>query len=695
METFHGTTILSVRRDGAVALGGDGQVTLGNVVVKATARKVRRLYHDRVLAGFAGATADAFTLFERFEAKLDKHQGHLTRAAVELAKDWRSDRILRRLEAMLAVADRTRRRSIDHRHRRRARAGARHRRDRLGRPLRAGRGAGAARAHGAVRPPTSSSRRSTIAGDLCIYTNQNHVIETLGASRAMTQRSANADCDVLIAGAGLVGLALAPRARASGPRAWRSSIARRSRRPATGRRRRLGCARLRDQPGQRRVPARRWARGRRCRRAHRADRDDARRGRRRRGARILGAYELGERALAWIVEERALRAALVPLVHARRRRRSIAPRTLRVDRAGRRSAATLAFDDGGSDRRAARRRRRRRALVGPRGRGHRRRAAALRADGGRRQFRLRARAPRPRAPVVPATTAASSRGCRCRAAASRSSGRRPRRWRSELLALDPRRARARASRRPGGTRSARSTASRRPRRFRCSSCSCRRSSRTGSRWSATPRTACIRSPGRASTWASATPRRSPPCCASAGPVADAGAPILLERYARRRARSRCSRCRRSPTGSPSCSGIRAPWVAVGCATSGLSAVDRLPPRKAPAGAICAALDAVKVAATNLLETPDDAPMHRQLLRRARRGRAARGWRARSRCRSRRRRRPPAAADDRAEARCGARSCSSRSSPARRCATSPRRRTSASTRCSSTTSSSTPTPRSTT
>src|SRR5438477_11785181 len=107
METFQGTTILSVRRGASVALGGDGQVTLGNVVIKATARKVRRLYSDRVLAGFAGATADAFTLFERFEAKLDKHQGHLTRAAVELAKDWRADRILRRLEAMLAVAGHT------------------------------------------------------------------------------------------------------------------------------------------------------------------------------------------------------------------------------------------------------------------------------------------------------------------------------------------------------------------------------------------------------------------------------------------------------------------------------------------------------------------------------------------------------------------------------------------------------------
>src|SRR5580765_3258218 len=107
MDSFHGTTILSVRRDGGVALGGDGQVTLGSVVVKATARKVRRLYKDQVLAGFAGATADAFTLFERFEGKLEKHQGHLMRSAIELAKDWRTDRILRRLEAMLTVADRT------------------------------------------------------------------------------------------------------------------------------------------------------------------------------------------------------------------------------------------------------------------------------------------------------------------------------------------------------------------------------------------------------------------------------------------------------------------------------------------------------------------------------------------------------------------------------------------------------------
>ena len=106
MEQFHGTTILSVRRARAVALGGDGQVTLGNVVVKGGAKKVRRLHHDQILAGFAGGTADAFTLFERFEAKLDKHQGNLMRSAVELAKDWRTDRVLRRLEAMLAVADR-------------------------------------------------------------------------------------------------------------------------------------------------------------------------------------------------------------------------------------------------------------------------------------------------------------------------------------------------------------------------------------------------------------------------------------------------------------------------------------------------------------------------------------------------------------------------------------------------------------
>lgn len=105
MEQYRGTTIVSVRRDNTVVIGGDGQVSLGNTVMKGNARKVRRLYKDQVIAGFAGGTADAFTLFERFEAKLEMHQGHLTRAAVELAKDWRMDKMLRRLEALLAVAN--------------------------------------------------------------------------------------------------------------------------------------------------------------------------------------------------------------------------------------------------------------------------------------------------------------------------------------------------------------------------------------------------------------------------------------------------------------------------------------------------------------------------------------------------------------------------------------------------------------
>jgi ATP-dependent HslUV protease subunit HslV len=105
VQQFRGTTILSVRRNGRVVIGGDGQVSMGNTVMKGNARKVRRLYREQVLAGFAGATADAFTLFERFEGKLEKHHGNLTRSAVELAKDWRTDRMLRRLEALLCVAD--------------------------------------------------------------------------------------------------------------------------------------------------------------------------------------------------------------------------------------------------------------------------------------------------------------------------------------------------------------------------------------------------------------------------------------------------------------------------------------------------------------------------------------------------------------------------------------------------------------
>ncbi|MBI2313417.1 MAG: ATP-dependent protease subunit HslV [Betaproteobacteria bacterium] len=174
---YHGTTILSVRRGPQVALGGDGQVTLGNVVVKATARKVRRLYQDRILAGFAGGTADAFTLFERFEAKLEKHQGHLLKSAVELAKDWRTDRILRRLEAMLAVADRDYSLVITGNG------------DVLEPELGlVGIGSGGPYAQAAARallentdlhPKDIVKRALSIAGDLCIYTNQQHVIEVL------------------------------------------------------------------------------------------------------------------------------------------------------------------------------------------------------------------------------------------------------------------------------------------------------------------------------------------------------------------------------------------------------------------------------------------------------------------------------------------------------------------------------------
>jgi ATP-dependent HslUV protease subunit HslV len=177
MEQYHGTTILSVRRGGGVALGGDGQVTLGNIVIKASARKVRRLYNDKILAGFAGGTADAFTLFERFEAKLEKHQGNLLRAAVELAKDWRTDRMLRRLEAMLAVADREHSLVITGNG------------DVLEPELGiVAIGSGGAYAQAAARallentelaPAEIVAKSLAIAGDLCIYTNQNHLIETL------------------------------------------------------------------------------------------------------------------------------------------------------------------------------------------------------------------------------------------------------------------------------------------------------------------------------------------------------------------------------------------------------------------------------------------------------------------------------------------------------------------------------------
>jgi ATP-dependent HslUV protease, peptidase subunit HslV len=177
MEQFHGTTILSVRRGNVVALGGDGQVTLGNIVMKGSARKVRKLYQGKVLAGFAGGTADAFTLLERFEAKLEKHQGHLMRASVELAKDWRTDRILRRLEAMLLVADRESTLVIT------GNGDVLEPEDGIGAI-----GSGGAFAQSAAKalqentelsPAEIVKKSLVIAGELCIYTNLSHTIETL------------------------------------------------------------------------------------------------------------------------------------------------------------------------------------------------------------------------------------------------------------------------------------------------------------------------------------------------------------------------------------------------------------------------------------------------------------------------------------------------------------------------------------
>ena len=177
MESFHATTIVSVRRNGRVVIGGDGQVTLGNTVMKANARKIRRLGKGDVLAGFAGATADAFTLFELFEEKLAKHSGNLTRAAVEMAKEWRTDRRLGRLEAMLAVADKDASLLISGN----------------GDVLEPEHGivsigSGGAYAHASARallantelaPQDVVKKSLEIASELCIYTNQNHIIETL------------------------------------------------------------------------------------------------------------------------------------------------------------------------------------------------------------------------------------------------------------------------------------------------------------------------------------------------------------------------------------------------------------------------------------------------------------------------------------------------------------------------------------
>ncbi|MDX1653865.1 MAG: ATP-dependent protease subunit HslV [Candidatus Competibacteraceae bacterium] len=179
MEQFHGTTILCVRRDGKVAIGGDGQVSMGHTVMKGNARKVRRLYQNKIIAGFAGGTADAFTLFERFEAKLEQHSGNLTRSAVELAKDWRTDRMLRRLEALLIVADRTSTLIITGN----------------GDVLEpehdlAAIGSGGAYAQAAAQALLEHSdlaareiveKALTIAADICIYTNRNLTLEELEA----------------------------------------------------------------------------------------------------------------------------------------------------------------------------------------------------------------------------------------------------------------------------------------------------------------------------------------------------------------------------------------------------------------------------------------------------------------------------------------------------------------------------------
>jgi ATP-dependent HslUV protease subunit HslV len=177
LEQYRGTTILSVRRNGQVVIGGDGQVSLGNTIMKGNARKVRRLFNDQVIAGFAGGTADAFTLFERFEAKLERHQGNLTRAAVELAKDWRTDRMLRRLEALLAVADSSASLIIT------GNGDVIEPEDSL-----IAIGSGGPFAQSAARALLENTelpaveiveKGLNIAGDICIYTNHNLTIETL------------------------------------------------------------------------------------------------------------------------------------------------------------------------------------------------------------------------------------------------------------------------------------------------------------------------------------------------------------------------------------------------------------------------------------------------------------------------------------------------------------------------------------
>ena len=473
METFHGTTILSVRRDGAVALGGDGQVTLGSVVVKATARKVRRLHNDRVLAGFAGATADAFTLFERFEAKLEKHQGQLARAAVELAKDWRSDRILRRLEAMLAVADRSASLIIT------------------------GTGDVLEPEHGIVAIGSGGPYAQAAARALLEHTalsaaghrqtESDHRRRSLHlhqpesrdrVARPRTMMPGDTDSDVLIAGAGLTGLAaaralvqaglsvaLADRANTAVPDAppgdddWDARVYAIS--PGS-------AAFLRALGAWQMLPPDRIAPVESMR-----IEGDA-------GALLnFSAYALGERALAWIVEERALRDALLPIVRASGIEIH-APVGVRVaDLLARRGRAALRQRRFGGG--APHRRRRRGPLVGARGGRDHGRGAAVCADRGSRQFRLRARAPRSGLPVVsrrrrnPRVAAASRTpgvDRLVRAGATRAGAPRTRAGSARRARREPR----------ADTRWAHLRRSRAARDFRCRASRCRRRSPIAWRW---------------------------------------------------------------------------------------------------------------------------------------------------------------------------------------------------------------------
>ncbi len=409
MEIFHGTTILSVRRDGEVALGGDGQVTLGNVVIKATARKVRRIHNDRVLAGFAGATADAFTLFERFEAKLDKHQGHLTRAAVELAKDWRSDRILRRLEAMLAVADRTASLVITG----------------TGDVLEpefgiVAIGSGGPYAQAAarallentdiVRRRRSSSGRSPSPATFASTRTRTTSSKTLAREMSTTERRIRRRHCRRRAG----------RALAS-PAPWRTrGLARRAGRPrAAGAAPTLGLPTTTGTRGSMRSAraARRscapWARGRRCPPSASAPS-------RRCASRATTAPSLDFRPTSWAsarspgssrsgpCARRCVQAGRATGVAVHRAART------RLDRLHGGTRATLRFDDGGGLCRRG-------SSSAPTALRSWVRASAgivavpqaVRPDRGRRQFRLRARASRAGAPVVPRRRRRCWRGCRC------------------------------------------------------------------------------------------------------------------------------------------------------------------------------------------------------------------------------------------------------------------------------------------